>query len=119
MWSLGCIICELYLGYPIFPGENEIDQFAMFMEVLGVPPKPLIEKSTRKKKFFEDNLDPRPTLNSKGKARRYGSKTVESVLKCKDKDFCSFVKLCLEWDPKQRLRASEGLLHNWIIGGLP
>jgi dual specificity tyrosine-phosphorylation-regulated kinase 2/3/4 len=23
MWSLGCIMSELYMGYPIFPGENE------------------------------------------------------------------------------------------------
>lgn len=23
MWSLGCIMAELYTGYPIFPGENE------------------------------------------------------------------------------------------------
>lgn len=25
MWSFGCIIAELYTGYPIFPGENETD----------------------------------------------------------------------------------------------
>ena len=25
MWSLGCILCELFIGYPIFPGENEDD----------------------------------------------------------------------------------------------
>jgi serine/threonine protein kinase len=22
IWSLGCILCELFLGYPIFPGES-------------------------------------------------------------------------------------------------
>lgn len=25
MWSFGCIVAELYTGYPIFPGENEVD----------------------------------------------------------------------------------------------
>ena len=25
MWSFGCILAELYTGYPIFPGENEMD----------------------------------------------------------------------------------------------
>ena len=24
MWSFGCILAELYTGYPIFPGENEV-----------------------------------------------------------------------------------------------
>lgn len=33
MWSLGCIIAELYTGYPLFPGENEVDQLACIMEV--------------------------------------------------------------------------------------
>lgn len=23
MWSMGCILAELYSGYPLFPGENE------------------------------------------------------------------------------------------------
>lgn len=23
MWSFGCIMAEMYMGYPIFPGENE------------------------------------------------------------------------------------------------
>jgi serine/threonine protein kinase len=25
MWSLGCIIAELYVGYPLFPGDSEND----------------------------------------------------------------------------------------------
>ncbi len=32
MWSLGCMAMEFYLGWPIFPGENEKDQMALFME---------------------------------------------------------------------------------------
>merc|ERR1719460_3567074 len=47
MWSLGCILAELYTGYPLFPGENEVEQLACIMEVLGVPPRRMIEQSTR------------------------------------------------------------------------
>jgi dual specificity tyrosine-phosphorylation-regulated kinase 2/3/4 len=25
MWSFGCIVAELYIGYPIFPGDSEND----------------------------------------------------------------------------------------------
>lgn len=56
MWSLGCILAELYTGYPIFPGENEQEQLACIMELLGVPDKALIEKSSRKKIFFGMSL---------------------------------------------------------------
>lgn len=37
MWSLGCILFELYTGYPLCPGENEKDQIQRIMEVLGKP----------------------------------------------------------------------------------
>uniref|UniRef100_A0A8C4RNH7 dual-specificity kinase n=1 Tax=Erpetoichthys calabaricus TaxID=27687 RepID=A0A8C4RNH7_ERPCA len=36
MWSLGCILAELYSGYPLFPGENEGEQLACIMEVRNV-----------------------------------------------------------------------------------
>ena len=52
MWSLGCILAELYTGFPIFPGENEQEQLSCIMEVLGVPDKEFVHKSSRKKLFF-------------------------------------------------------------------
>jgi len=52
MWSLGCIIAELYTGVPIFPGENEQEQLACIMEVLGVPDPELIQLSERRNLFF-------------------------------------------------------------------
>jgi dual specificity tyrosine-phosphorylation-regulated kinase 2/3/4 len=52
MGSLGCILAELYTGFPIFPGENEHEQLACIMEILGVPDKDLISRSSRKRLFF-------------------------------------------------------------------
>lgn len=40
------------LGLPIFPGENEHEQLACIMEILGVPSRYLIEQSSRRKLFF-------------------------------------------------------------------
>lgn len=55
MWSLGCILAELYTGYPLFPGENEVEQLACVMEVLGVPPQDLIASASRKRLFFGES----------------------------------------------------------------
>ena len=33
MWSLGCILVELYTGFPLFPGESEVEQIACMLEV--------------------------------------------------------------------------------------
>jgi dual specificity tyrosine-phosphorylation-regulated kinase 2/3/4 len=37
MWSFGCIMAEFCIGYPIFPGEDEMEQLGMIMEVCGLP----------------------------------------------------------------------------------
>ena len=29
MWSFGCIVAELYTGFPLFPGENEKEYLSM------------------------------------------------------------------------------------------
>jgi len=52
MWSVGCILAELFSGYPLFAGENEAEQLACIMEVIGIPPNELLEKATRRKLFF-------------------------------------------------------------------
>lgn len=48
----GCILAELYTGYPLFPGENEVEQLACIMEILGAPPDDLISQATRRRLFF-------------------------------------------------------------------
>ena len=52
MWSFGCILAELYTGYPLFPGENELEQLACIMEILGLPATSILEQATRRRLFF-------------------------------------------------------------------
>ncbi|KOS21610.1 Dual specificity protein kinase pom1 [Escovopsis weberi] len=116
MWSVGCILAELYTGVPIFPGENEQEQLACIMEVFGPPEKHLIEKSTRKKLFFDSMGKPRLTVSSKGRRRRPSSKTLQQVLKCDDEVFIDFLARCLRWDPERRLRPEDAIRHEFITG---
>lgn len=46
MWSFGCILAELYTGYPLFPGENEMEQLALMMEMKGVPDDKILAVGT-------------------------------------------------------------------------
>ena len=116
MWSLGCILAELLTGYPIFPGENEQEQLACIMEVFGPPEKHLIEKSTRKKIFFDSLGKPRLTVSPKGKRRRPSSKSLQAALKCEDEAFLDFITRCLRWDPDRRLKPDEAVQHEFITG---
>lgn len=116
IWSLGCILAELLTGYPIFPGENEQEQLACIMEVFGPPDKHLIEKSSRRKLFFDSLGKPRLSVSSKGKRRRPSSKTLQQVLKCDDDAFLDFLARCLRWDPDRRLKPDEAIRHEFITG---
>ncbi|XP_071637146.1 uncharacterized protein [Temnothorax longispinosus] len=114
MWSLGCILAELYTGYPLFPGEDEIEQLACIMEVLGQPPEHIINHATRRRLFFDQKGSPRCVTNSKGKKRWVGSKNLSLALRCSDMLFVNFVSRCLEWDPKKRMTPDEAMRHEWL-----
>jgi dual specificity tyrosine-phosphorylation-regulated kinase 2/3/4 len=114
IWSLGCIIAELYSGYPLFPGENEQEQLACIMEVLGIPDRYIVDRSSRKKLFFDSTGAPRPVVNSKGKRRRPSTKTLASVLNCNDDLFIDFLTRCLHWDPERRIKPDAAMRHPWI-----
>jgi len=39
VWSVGCVIAELMLGQPLFPGESGVDQLVEIIKILGTPTK--------------------------------------------------------------------------------
>ncbi|KAF2462143.1 hypothetical protein BDY21DRAFT_368265 [Lineolata rhizophorae] len=116
IWSFGCILAELFTGYPIFPGENEQEQLACIMEIFGPPSRDLVETADRKKLFFDSNGKPRVTVSPKGRRRRPSSKTLNQALKCDDPAFLDFLSRCLRWDPAIRLKPDEALQHDFITG---
>lgn len=91
MWSFGCILYELFVGYPLFPGEDEKEHMAMIMEVKGIPPRSVLARSSRRKVFFDEDYQPILTANSRGKLRVPGAKNLAAVMDCPDKDFVDFV----------------------------
>jgi dual specificity tyrosine-phosphorylation-regulated kinase 2/3/4 len=114
MWSFGCILAELWTGYPLFPGENEQEQLACIMEIFGPPDRHLVDRCTRKKLFFDSVGKPRVTVSSKGRRRRPSSKTLSQALKTEDEAFLDFVTRCLRWDPDRRMKPHEAVTHPFI-----
>ncbi|KAI7854764.1 kinase-like domain-containing protein [Circinella umbellata] len=39
IWSTGCVMAELLLGQPFFPGDSGIDQLVEIIKILGTPSK--------------------------------------------------------------------------------
>lgn len=118
MWSFGCIIAELFKGIPIFPGENERDQIGYIMEYLGEPPKKILDASTKKSQFFDEENLPLLIPNSRGKIRHPNTKKLSKFLKGSDENFIDLIKKCFEWNPTKRIKPDEAILHPWITVGL-
>ncbi|XP_037958073.1 dual specificity tyrosine-phosphorylation-regulated kinase 2 [Teleopsis dalmanni] len=114
MWSLGCILAELYTGFPLFPGEDEVEQLACIMEVLGLPPRDVVASATRRRLFFDSRGTPRCITNTKGRKRSPGTKTLSQILLCNDRFFINFLHRCLEWDPAERMTPEEAAHHEFL-----
>ena len=117
MWSFGCICAELLTGRPLFPGESEQDQLARIVQVKGLPPRSVQEQASRRKLFFDSQGLPR--VGSQGQPRAPGSRSLAEVLKTSDALFLDFVESrryvgCTEWDPEDRMKASEAVNHDWL-----
>jgi dual specificity tyrosine-phosphorylation-regulated kinase 2/3/4 len=110
MWSIACILVELYIGYPLFPGDSEIDLFGRIVEVLGIPPMSVISQSKRKKVFFdsEDKFKYREKYKT-------GSRSLVEIVGPYDLGFIDFLTNILVWDQKLRLTADTALNHYWIL----
>ncbi|XP_034390329.1 homeodomain-interacting protein kinase 2 isoform X4 [Cyclopterus lumpus] len=59
MWSLGCVIAELFLGWPLYPGASEYDQTRYISQTQGLPAEYLLSAGTKTTRFF--NRDPDST----------------------------------------------------------
>ena len=95
VWSYGCILYELYVGYPLFPGEDEKEHMAMMMEVKGVPPRSVLARATRRKVFYDDDYQPILVPNTRGKIRQPNTKPLQQIMNCPDKDFVDFIDVRL------------------------
>ena len=68
MWSLGCIVVELFLGLPLFPGSSEYNQVSRIVEMMGNPQNWMVEMGKQGGEFFEKRQDEfgRRTYHLKG-----------------------------------------------------
>jgi dual specificity tyrosine-phosphorylation-regulated kinase 2/3/4 len=118
MWSLGCILCELYTGQPIFPGEDERDQLNYIMEYLDVPSQEYINASRKRRVFFDNNNMPLKVPNSQGHIAIPNTKSLNNALKGSGQHFIDFIKECLKWNPNERITPENALMHKFIISDM-
>ncbi|KRY91493.1 Serine/threonine-protein kinase minibrain [Trichinella pseudospiralis] len=132
MWSLGCILVEMHTGEPLFSGTNEFDQVMKIVEVLGLPPKEILDAAPRTAKYFEKNSDGSYRCKTARDGRRYetpGGRKLSTILGVyqngpggrrvgepghNEADYLKFQDLVLrmlDYDPKTRITPYYALQH--------
>lgn len=131
MWSLGCILAEMATGTPLFAGEDEADQLACIIEVIGMPSQALLDTCKRARHFVSSRGFPRYCSltaspgghyqlaggrSSRGKYRGPpASRDLAKALRgCDDAQFVDFLSHCFEWDPAKRLNPPQALSHPFL-----
>jgi len=99
IWAVGVIIAELLQGYPVFPGENDIDQIYRVMQILGSPTPELVET-----KFGR--------LPDAGKIEFPDMAPLHTFLSCENqKQMGQVARVALQYDPDLRPSAQNLLEH--------
>ncbi|ORX54046.1 Pkinase-domain-containing protein [Hesseltinella vesiculosa] len=98
IWSAGCVMAELMLCQPLFPGESGIDQLVEIIKVLGTPSKQ--ELFAMNPNYTEHKF---PHIQSHSFAKVFRQRTPPEAVE--------YVASLLTYDPTARLSAMDALAH--------
>ncbi|KAL5635633.1 hypothetical protein ACGC1H_004439 [Rhizoctonia solani] len=98
IWSTGCVMAELMLGQPLFPGESGIDQLVEIIKVLGTPTREQIK--TMNPNYMEHKF---PQIKPHPFSKVFRPRTSPEML--------DLVARLLEYTPTARLSAIEAMCH--------
>ena len=102
VWSVGCVIAELVLNRPIFPGKSAKEQLYEIMKILGTPTKEqIVEMNSKYKNIKVPKISPKPW---------------QQVFKDKNDDpqYIDLVSKLLLYEPRLRLTPYKALCHPYF-----
>lgn len=113
IWSIGCILVELFTGDALFQTHENGEHLAMMEVFFGNFPKAMIKNSEKEiRKMFDSKGRLRwPHIaRSESSIRAVRNLTeIESLIP--DKEFLHLILRMLEYEPTKRITAVDALLH--------
>ncbi|XP_028820517.1 uncharacterized protein LOC114770640 [Denticeps clupeoides] len=143
MWSLGCIMAELFTGWPLYPSHTEYDQIRYIVKTQGLPHEDMLNAGVKTIFYFNKgsgSKDPMWRLKKKPKCtsgtgdqskvfRQGGIRsfrslfnvnmpkpdTADFLLEMKDRViFLNLMNKMLTLDPKKRISPEQVFQHSFI-----
>mmetsp|Transcript_75433 Transcript_75433/g.161621 ORF Transcript_75433/g.161621 Transcript_75433/m.161621 type:complete len:540 (-) Transcript_75433:80-1699(-) len=98
LFAAGCVWFEVVALFPLFPGQNEMDQIQKIHNVLGTPsPELLAQKFKRNASHMDFNF---PDKKGTG---------IERLIPHADADLTELMKKLIRYDPDERILARQAL----------
>lgn len=95
VWSAGCVMAELIVGQPLFPGESGVDQLVEIIKILGTPTREKIKSMNPNYTEYKfPQIKPIPLLK---------------IFKKMSNDCIQFLARVLEYSPIERISCIEAL----------
>jgi len=101
VWSTGCVIAELLLGEPIFPGDSSLDQLVEIIKILGTPTQDQVKEMNPKSDEFKF-----PNIRACPWTKVFKSRV--------DPQAIELISKVLVYSPVKRLKPLEALLHPYF-----
>lgn len=101
VWSGCCVMAELILGSPLFPGGNGIDQLVEIIKVLGTPSREQIRAMN-------------PNHNNDHRFPQIRPHPLQRVFRTAPPDAIDLMSTMLEYSPQRRPSAIEVLAHPYF-----
>ncbi|WVZ98902.1 hypothetical protein U9M48_044272 [Paspalum notatum var. saurae] len=116
IWSLGCILAELYTGEVLLPNESVPIILARMIGTIGSIDVEMLELGQETQKYFTDDYDLFHTNEETGELEYLipDKSSLRRHLQCSDKKFVDFLSYLLQINPRKRPTASEALQHQWL-----
>lgn len=127
IWSIGCILAELYTGKLLLPTHDEYEHMAMIEKISGRVPKWMAKQCSNKLRdnfILDDELYfsnrktyfdwPTDSQNFESVLHVRKLQRIEDIVSKKDYQFKDLLRRCLTVDPDKRISCSEALRHKFF-----
>lgn len=102
LWGAGCVLFEIISLFPLFPGNDEVDQVHKIHNILGSPPTELLDNFQKYATHMEFNF---PSVKGTGMANLIPHISHEAQ---------DLISKLLIYNPDNRINASQALKHPWF-----